>query len=143
MEHLRISLLNCQGLISKRTNKLISTEFQNIFESRDIVLLTETWTDSYSDLSVSNFEYFALHRKDKKKNSKRNSGGISIYIRDKYVTKDTLVYTSEDDILWIKISKSVLSLQDDLFICLCYVTPDDSSRQSLIETNVLIGFLTL
>ena len=136
MEHLRISLLNCQGLISKRTNKLISTEFQNIFESRDIVLLTETWTDSYSDLSVSNFEYFALHRKDKKKNSKRNSGGILIYIRDKYVTKDTLVYTSEDDILWIKISKSVLSLQDDLFICLCYVTPDDSSRQSLIETNV-------
>ena len=38
--------------------------------------------------------------------------------------------------LWVKIGKSVLSLNEDLYICLCYVTPDESSRQSLIETNI-------
>ena len=49
---------------------------------------------------------------------------------------DTLVYTSEDDILWVRIGKSVLSLNEDLYICLCYVKPGESSRQSLNETNI-------
>ena len=41
-----------------------------------------------------------------------------------------------DDIIWVKIDKSFLSLSSDLYIALCYVTPDDSSRQSMLETNV-------
>ena len=36
----------------------------------------------------------------------------------------------------VKISSSVLSLNNDLYICLCYVVPDESSRQALIETNI-------
>ena len=38
--------------------------------------------------------------------------------------------------MWIKIDKSKLALENDLYICLCYVTPDESSRQSLNETNI-------
>lgn len=30
----------------------------------------------------------------------------------------------------------MLHLQHDLYICLCYVVPDESSRQSMIETNI-------
>ena len=52
------------------------------------------------------------------------------------MSKDTLVFTSHDDILWVKISSSVLSLNTDLYICLCYVVPDESSRQAMIETNI-------
>lgn len=85
---------------------------------------------------MNNFEAFVLNRQENKRKSKRNSGGIILYLRNKYVSKDTLVYTSHDDILWIKISRSVLSLSSDLYICLCYVVPDESSRQALIETNI-------
>ena len=35
----------------------------------------------------------------------------------------------------------ILSLNEDLYICLCYITPDESSRQSLIETNVFDSLL--
>ena len=133
---LRCALLNCQGLVTKRTNKIKSSEFQHIFNSNDIVLLTETWTDQFSEITEDNFEYFVLHREEKKGKSKRNSGGIILYIRDKYVSSDTLIYTSQDDILWVKISNTVLSLDNDLHICLCYVIPDDSSRQPLTETNI-------
>ena len=52
------------------------------------------------------------------------------------MSKDTLVFTLHDDILWVKISPSVLSLNNDLYICLCYVVPDDGSRQAMIETNI-------
>ena len=104
---IRCSLLNCQGLISRRTNKLQTEEFKNIFRSSDIVLLTETWTDEFSDIAVNNFEPYILNCEMVKNNCKRNSGGLIIYIRDKYVSKETLVYKSEDDIVWVKLSKSL------------------------------------
>ena len=63
-------------------------------------------------------------------------GGIILYIRDKYVSKDMLIFTSQDDILWVKISKSALCSNSDLYICLCYVIPDESNRQALTETNI-------
>ena len=45
------------------------------------------------------------------------------------------VYKSEEDKVWVKLNKCVLSLNEDLYICLCYVTPDDSSRRTLVESN--------
>ena len=133
---LRFSLLNVQGLSTIRTNKLKSEEFRNIFKSSDIVLLTETWTNDFSDIHVNNFEAYALHRNEIKKGSKRCSGGIIVYIRNKYVSKDTLVFTSQDDIIWIKIDKSLCCSENNLLIGLCYVIPDGSSRQSMSETNI-------
>ena len=133
---LRFSLLNVQGLSTKRTNKLKSEEFRNIFKSSDIVLLTVTWTNDFSDIHVNNFEAYALHRNEIKKGSKRCSGGIIVYIRNKYVSKDMLVFTSQDDIIWIKINKCLCCSENNLLIGLCYVIPDGSSRQSMSETNI-------
>ena len=134
--HLRCSLLNAQGLVTKRTNKIKTEEFQSIFNSSDLVLLVETWTNEFSDIDVNNFHSYVLNRNENKKTSKRSSGGIILYIRNKYVSKDSLIYTDQDDIVWIKIDKILCSLENDLFVGLCYVVPDDSSRQSMIETNI-------
>lgn len=111
---LRVSLLNVQGLVTKRTNKLQTVEFQNIFPSSDVVLLTETWTNQYSDIEVNNFEAYVLNRKEIKQNSKRNSGGLILYIRNTYVSNDTLVYTSIDDIIWVKIDKFFIVFEQRL-----------------------------
>lgn len=104
--------------------------------SHDIVLLTETWTNEFSEIYVNVFEAFALHRKKNKRKSKRNSGGwIILYIRDRFVSADTLICTSHDDFLWIKVSKAVLAMNSDLYISFCYVTPGDivASLSALIE----------
>ena len=97
--HLRCSLLNAQGLVTKRTNKIKTEEFQQIFKSSDLVLLVETWTNDFSDIDVCNFHSFVLNRNENKKTSKRCSGGIILYIRNEYVSKDTLIYTDQDDII--------------------------------------------
>ena len=52
------------------------------------------------------------------------------------MSNDTLLFTSEDDFLWIKLSKTVILSDKDLYVCLCYISPDDSSRQSMVESNV-------
>ena len=43
--HIRFSLLNIQGLVTKSTNKLLSDELRFIFSQSDFALLTETWAN--------------------------------------------------------------------------------------------------
>jgi hypothetical protein len=107
-----------------------------IFDEHDIILLTETWTDNYSDLDVNGYEYFVLNRTAVKKACKRNSGGMIIYIKSHLVGTDTLFFKRKDDILWVKLSSEVLNISKDIYVGLCYILLDDSSRQSLVEDNV-------
>jgi len=95
------------------------------------LLFTETWTDYSSDLHVDNFSHYVLNRTEKKQGSKRTSGGIIVYLRDNYVSSDTLVFTSGDDVLCIKISKTKLCTDKDMYFCLTYIVPENSSRQSM------------
>ena len=43
----------------------------------------------------------------------------------------------KDDIIWLKIDKSLLNLTYVLYLCLCYVIPTGSSREALTEISVL------
>ena len=113
----------------------MSPELKNIFDNHDIVLLTETWTDKYADLTVHNFEHFVLHRTEIKSKSKRSSGGIIVYMKNKFVSRDTQVFQSQDDILCVKIEAHLLGLEYDLFLCLCYVVPENSSRQAMLDSH--------
>lgn len=121
-------------MITKRLNKLKSSELQALFNKSDIVLLTETWSEEFIDYKVDGFDYFALHRV-KNTNSKRSSGGIMIYIRNNLVTDDIICMQDSDDLLWIRINKNQLGISDDLFIGLCYIVPESSARYNLYETN--------
>ena len=75
------TLLNIQGLISRRSNKLRSKELTQIFQQNDFILLTETWTNDLCDISVDGFTVFQLNRTCKKRNAKRDSGGIALYVK--------------------------------------------------------------
>ena len=63
---LNFSLLNVQGLVTKYTNKLQSEDLIKIFQSNDITLLTEIWTNDLCDISVDGFSVFQLNRVEKK-----------------------------------------------------------------------------
>ena len=113
---LRFALINIQGLVSKRQNKLKSQELVAIFRNNDIVLIMESWFNEHLDSNSNEFEHFALHRLKKKKNSKRDSGCIILYIRNEYVNDKTLLYQSKDDLLWIRNDGHKVKLENDLFI---------------------------
>ena len=49
---------------------------------------------------------------------------------------------SQDDSLCIKISGSVLTLDNDLFFCLSYVVPVNSSRQAIMQEHTFDIFLS-
>ena len=76
---LRFTLLNVQGLVTRRTNKLKTPEMQNVFDCSDVVMFTETWTNDLSNIDVNNFESFVLNRKDRKKRANEILA-VSFYI---------------------------------------------------------------
>ena len=58
----------------------------------------------FEDLSVPGFHLIQLNRTEIKTNTKRNSGGIALYIKQTLYTYCTLLETQSDDIIWIKIN---------------------------------------
>ena len=131
------SLLNVQGLITKYINKLQSDELIKIFQSNDIILLPEVWTNDLCEVSFDGFSVFQLNRVEKKRNAMRDSGGIALYIKNSLMRHCELLKKENDDVIWLKIDKSLLHLSFDLYSCLCYVIPTGSSREALIEISVL------
>jgi len=97
-------------------------------------MFTETWSNELHDLDVNGFEHFELHR-IKSNMSKRDSGGIIIYVKQYLVSDNCLFFTSDDDILWLRLDGKHFLLNDDVFLGLCYVMPEGSSRVNSIEQN--------
>ena len=133
----QFTLLNIQGLMTKYTNKLQSRELKNILSKNDFVLLTETWASEIADISVEGFHLIQLNRVEKKQNTKRNSGGLALYIRCSIYKYCSLLETNSDDIIWVKIDGKLFNLSYDLYMCLCYIIPAGSSREALVELDVL------
>ncbi len=41
-------------------------------------------------------------------------------------------------IIWIKLKGELFAFENDLYICTAYIIPDNTSRQSFIESDVLV-----
>ena len=73
------TLLNVQGLIGRRYNKLNSKEFKKMFVSSDIIMFTEAWSDDCYDYHVDGYNYYILHRTIKHRRAQRDSRGGGRY----------------------------------------------------------------
>ena len=138
-------MLNIQGLVGRRYNKLKSDELKNIFSNHDIVLFTETWSNELFDYDFDGFTCYKLHRTLKHKNANRDSGGLMAYISDTCNKQISLVKTVDDCIMWLKISDHVGSQTNDtdrsMYICLCYNVPANSSREGLLQNDLFDNIL--
>ena len=132
------TLLNVQGLIGGRYNKLNSMELKQVFASSDIIMFTEAWSNDWYDYHVYGFNYYILHRTIKHRRAQRDSGGLIIYISDKLRSSadDSLLKTVDDSIIWLKLKGTVFGLQNDLFLCLCYNISSGSSREAFLDDNI-------
>ena len=62
------------------------------------------------DISVDGFSVCQLNRVEKKYNAKRDSGGIALYIKNSLTRHCELLKKENDDVIWLKIDKSLLHL---------------------------------
>lgn len=66
-----------------------------------------------------------------------DSVGLCCYIKQEY-SKYVELYTvtNNDDIIWLKFSKSLFDTDSDVYFCLCYVVLQSSSRENVVDISV-------
>ena len=105
-----------QGLIGKSFNKLDSDEINTLFKSHDIILFCVTWGNNLFNYSKPGFKHILLNRTEKHKRARRDSGGLIVYIADRFYHEDMLIKTIDDCMLWFKLRNVQVGQQDD--VCL-------------------------
>ena len=96
-----------------------------------LLFFYETWT---SESSVVDVNGFALHRTPPPPQAKRDSGGLIVYYRNT-ISRGIEIYQKQNDIIGLKLKSDVLKLEHDIYMCLYYILPVNSSRQTFNDTD--------
>lgn len=111
-----------QGLVKK----LIDPDFLDYINAYDVLLLTETWCNKYSNIDIQGYTVYSCPRPKCSKRAKRDSGGIAIYCKNKLVDGLEIVKMDNKGIVWLKLKSSFFRFENDHYYCVCYVPPEKS-----------------
>ena len=128
MSNLKLAFWNVNGLNFKALGcKFEIHEFSKEIEKFDFIFLLETWTDYQENfVPPTGYKYFHVHRPKRHKYGRKSGGIICLY--KKYFDKKVMMVKSPiSDILWIKIEKSVVGLDKDVFVGAVYISSKGSS----------------
>ena len=122
---LKIGFWNIHGLGNK---KYQNEDFLEIINSYDILCLTETWKEDGKSLPTPK-GYKGKHhnRKEKHAKAKRNSGGILVLYKTEFQDHIKVINNKDENILWLKISKSYKGLGRDVLLGTVYISPSNST----------------
>ena len=115
---LKILVWNCNGLTN---DKITEQEFIDLIKSSDITILSESWTNNFSEINIDGYLCHNLYRKFRHRNAKRNSGGIVVYINEKLSEGISIVKNNFDTIVWLKIDNTFFSLNSNVYLCELYL----------------------
>ena len=139
---LKIGFLNVHGLKSKLKFK----DFDEYMDQYDIVCLCETFIEErdIENLLDDNetIPGFKLIHKIRKGKTDKISGGLCIAIKHAVSPLVTHVPNECNNLLWCKINANLLSIEDDVYLCCGYVSPEGSPYSNVdcfldIESEML------
>ena len=67
---------------------------------------------------------------------KRANGGIIVYIKDNIRQGVKLVKNEIDCVIWIKLDKNYYSTEEEMYICITYVAPENSPIHNLYNLDI-------
>ena len=86
-------------------------------------MLCERWTNQLS-VTLDGYEHVAVHG-TKHPRARRDSGGLVFYYKTVMAQHLSILKTTGDCLLWVKLSKT--NIAKDLYFCIFYEAPVDSS----------------
>ncbi|MEW8339081.1 MAG: endonuclease/exonuclease/phosphatase family protein, partial [Candidatus Thiodiazotropha taylori] len=123
---------NINGLI----RKLSDVDFIESLNSYDVILFSETWiSDKHLiNLEINGFDSFHIfgHKSHGVKKG-RQSGGISVYFREQYKNKISVIEKNNFGIIWLKFHHDLFRFNEDVYICHAYIPP--ASSKVLIDKD--------
>ena len=104
--------------------KLSDENFLSVIKPCDVCILTECWfPDQFdsTDYELDEFNMFTYRR------NKCRGGGICILIKKSFEAKINVVKCSEDSLIWLRIDSSILTQNNDLYLCCAYIPPEGNA----------------
>ena len=123
---------NIQGIRSK----LDDCDFLNFISDYDILLFSECWNSKTSNINIDGYCNFNCPRPKFNRKAKRDSGGVIVYFKNKFVNHIELVNVNQNGIIWFKLKKTFLLTENDVYICLTYIPPMDSQVYKNINSTL-------
>ena len=135
---------NIEGLSLNNDSKLENQEFINTVKQHDIFALAETHIGEEDMISVEGYNCVKLCRA---KNVKINRyfGGIAVLYKKELKNGLSFLEHRNNDYIWLKLSKEFFNFDEDLYMCVAYIPPENSNYYkvrgqdtfSYIENDIL------
>lgn len=116
-------------------NKLSNKKFQSYLLEYDICILLECWISEHSNISLDGYNAHAYHRR-KRINNRTQGEGIVILIKDTLSKNVKIKEILYDTIVWIHISKEIVTNHIDLYIAAVYIPPSDSKFHDIYDCDL-------
>ena len=98
-----------QGLKSK----LDDCDFLNYVCEFDVLLFTETWTSTVSNVQIEGYERVVCHRPKSNSKVKGDCGGVILYYKQEYSQIIEISSINNVGIIWFKIKIEFTCSDDD------------------------------
>ena len=124
---------NVHGQVSKTMgNKFIDDQFLNLCKNFDVLGLVELHTSSKP--SIKGFKLIKDKIRQKIHKGPKISGGIAVFAKKEIAHMIKYVPNTNEDSIWVKLSKEITGEIEDVYIGTCYISPAPRNTQSS-ETN--------
>lgn len=131
---INICSLNVQGL----AKYVGDVHFQQYFNQYDIIGLCETWGDSHDAFSNLLDGYVILNEiRPKKRGAFRNSGGISVLIKEVFIQNNFIqrIFADLSECIVLLLDGQNFVTQNDIILIFTYIAPERSSFYDDPTTN--------
>jgi hypothetical protein len=96
-----------------------------IVNKYDILFLCETWLKDDDSINIEGYYSVSIPRPESN-SSRRGHGGVFLLIKSKLLQGLTVCETDNSGVIWIKASKTVFDMKNDVYMCFVYIPPSNS-----------------
>ena len=129
--HLKSCYWNIHGWTSKVIgNKLTNSDFLSNINECDLVCLSEIHCEK--EVSIPGFISLKQKIREKSHRGPKISGGIGVFIKEKFRNLVQAIPNSNEDSIWVNIKKDLCEEKEDILVGSFYVSPE---RKNDIKTD--------
>jgi hypothetical protein len=116
-------------------NKTLDPLFLNTIKNHDIIALVETHMSPDQPLALDG--YYTCRKDRPISNNGRHFGGWAVLIRKPLRKLGIKIIEQSLDYVWLKLCKGPFQLPHDIYICVAYIPPCDSSYLAGLSVDVI------
>ena len=132
---MRVLILCCFWNIGGLKDKLEDELFLTEIKGNDIILLAETHIGHNQKISLEGYFCYQVCRPVS--GNGRFYGGLAVLIKSHIRPHVSILKNTKKDFQWLKFDKTFFNFQRDLYVCLAYIPPSQSSYTHNLTSDLL------